>query len=128
GACALQRGGRGLVARAQRFAAIMLLALLGAARADAATALFPPLERPPLAPPLRLTGSFGEYRGGHLHAGLDLSTDEKVGMPVIAPLDGRIVRVRTSGVGYGRSLYLEAKDGRLLVLGHLDAFDEPLAS
>lgn len=135
-ACALQRGGRGLVAWAQWFAAIVLLAMLGATRADARsvmqirqdTALFPPLERPPLAPPLRLTGSFGEYRGGHLHAGLDLSTGEKVGMPVIAPLDGRIVRVRTSGVGYGRSLYLEAKDGRLIVLGHLDAFDEPLAS
>ena len=89
---------------------------------------FPPLGRPPLDPPLRLSGSFGEYRPGHFHAGLDLSTGERVGLPVYASLPGRILRVRASGVGYGRSVYLLAEDGRTLVYGHLDAFDEPLAS
>src|SRR5439155_1485129 len=39
-----------------------------------------------------------------------------------------VERVRTSGGGYGRSIYLHADDGRLFVFGHLDAFDEPLAS
>ncbi len=87
-----------------------------------------PLARPPLDPPLRLTGTFGEYRTGHFHAGVDLSTEEQVGRVVYASLDGHMVRMRTSGVGYGRSLYLLAPDGRLLVYGHLDAFDEPVAS
>ena len=106
-----------------------------AARAEAvfpdtvrAPQYFPPLERAPLDPPLRLSGSFGEYRPGHFHAGLDLSTGERVGAPVYAALPGYVMRVRASGVGYGRSLYVQADDGRLLVYGHLDAFEEPLAS
>lgn len=89
---------------------------------------FPPLEVPPLDPPLRLSGSFGEYRPGHFHAGLDFATGGQVGLPVYASLPGGVVRVRASGTGYGRSVYLQADDGRLLVYGHLDAFDEPLAS
>ena len=90
--------------------------------------LFPPLTRAPLDGPLILTGSFGEHRNSHVHAGLDFSTGGVVGKPVIAPLDGVIDRVRSSGAGYGRSIYLHAADGRLLVFGHLDAYDEPLAS
>jgi hypothetical protein len=89
---------------------------------------FPPLARAPLDPPLRISGGFGEYRPGHFHAGLDLATGEDVGRPVYASLAGHVVRVRASGVGYGRSIYLQADDGRLLVYGHLDAFDEPLSS
>jgi murein DD-endopeptidase MepM/ murein hydrolase activator NlpD len=81
----------------------------------------------PLATPMALTGSFGEARSSHFHAGLDLSTAERVGAPVQAPVGGHIVRVRASGVGYGRSLYLLADDGRLLVFAHLDAFDQPIA-
>src|SRR5262249_4156691 len=82
---------------------------------------------PPLDPPLRITATFGEYRGGHFHMGIDLSTDETVGKPVYAPMSGDIVRVRSSGVGYGRSIYLKARDGRMFVFGHLDRFDSPLA-
>ena len=94
----------------------------------AAASLFPPLTRAPLDGPLVLTGSFGEHRNSHVHAGLDFSTGGVVGKPVYAPLDGVIDRVRSSGAGYGRSIYLHAADGRLVVLAHLDAYDEPLAS
>ncbi len=87
-----------------------------------------PLARPPLEPPVVMNGGFGEYRSNHFHAGLDLGTGGRVGRPVFAPLGGWIERVRASGVGYGRSLYLRTTDGRTLVFGHLDAFAEPLAS
>jgi hypothetical protein len=87
-----------------------------------------PLARPPLDPPLVLNGGFGDYRSNHFHAGLDLGTGGHVGRPVFAPLDGWVERVRASGVGYGRSLYLHTADGRLLVFGHLDGFAEPLAA
>ncbi len=116
-------------------AALLWAALPGAVRGDGpapgsvpAPRYFPPVERDPLDAPLRVTGSFGEYRSGHFHAGLDFSTGERVGRPVYAALPGHVVRVRASGVGYGRSIYLQADDGRLLVYGHLDAFDEPLAA
>lgn len=108
---------------------LLVLALAAAlGPREPAPQYFPPVAHPPLDPPLALSGTFGEQRGGHFHAGLDLSTDEEIGHPVYAALPGRIVRVRSSGVGYGRSVYLLADDGRLLVYGHLDAFDEPLAS
>ena len=98
------------------------------AEAVRAPQYFPPLDHAPLDPPLRLSGSFGEYRPGHFHAGLDFATGGQVGLPVYASLPGGVVRVRASGIGYGCSVYLQADDGRLLVYGHLDAFDEPLAS
>lgn len=77
---------------------------------------------------LRVTGGFGEVRAGHFHAGYDFSTGRRVGRPVRAPLAGRVERVRASGAGYGRSVYLRADDGRLLVFGHLDAFAPALAA
>jgi hypothetical protein len=103
-------------------------AQIGSEEALPAPQYFPPLDHPPLDPPLRLSGGFGEYRPGHFHAGLDFATGGRVGLPVYASLPGSVVRVRASGIGYGRSVYLQADDGRLLVYGHLDAFDEPLAS
>jgi len=82
----------------------------------------------PLAAPLIFTGGFGERRIGHFHAGFDLGTGSRVGRPVRAPDGGWIERVRTSGVGYGRSIYLRIPDGRTLQFGHLDAFAGPLAA
>ncbi len=88
----------------------------------------PALTTAPLAGPLDLAGGFCEYRRGHFHAGFDLGTARRVGRLVLAPLPGTIERVRASGAGYGRSLYLRADDGRLLVFGHLDAYAEPIAA
>jgi hypothetical protein len=87
-----------------------------------------PLARAPLAPPLDVTGGFCEFRVGHFHAGFDFGTGHRVGKPVLAPGPGHVARVRASGIGYGRSIYLATDDGRLLQFGHLDAFAEPLAS
>jgi murein DD-endopeptidase MepM/ murein hydrolase activator NlpD len=99
----------------------------GAGAAESAP-FAPGLAFPPLAGPLDVAGGFCEYRQGHFHAGFDLGTGRRVGRPVLAPLPGSVERVRASGVGYGRSVYLRADDGRLLVFGHLDAYAEPLAS
>ncbi len=119
-----------------RFArsAVMLVAWAASARAaepariEPVPPLLPPLDHAPLHPPLRVTGSFGELRGGHFHAGLDFSTGGTTGRPVYAALPGYIERVRTSGAGYGRSLYLHARDGRLIVMAHLDQFARPIAA
>ncbi len=128
-ACAMQR-------RASRHVAacagtLALGALLGAlvpapSRAGAPAPLAPPLGVLPL-PTLRVTGGYGEVRDNHVHAGVDLSTGGHVGAAVRAPLAGWVERVRASGVGYGRSLYVRSRDGRLLVFGHLDAFAPAVA-
>src|SRR5262249_32491617 len=104
GRCRLHKRPR----RTMQFAAttLALVALaLAAVGADESpgTGLAPPLD-----PPLRITATFGEYRGGHFHMGIDLSTDETVGKPVYAPMSGDIVRVRSSAVGSGRPIYLKA--------------------
>src|SRR4249920_2654543 len=83
--------------------------------ANASTRWFPTFASSPLDTSLRVTSGFGDYRGTHFHAGLDFSTGEVVGKEVHAPGDGVVRRVRTSGVGYGRSLYVELRDGRLVV-------------
>lgn len=92
---------------------------------------------PPIAPdfphhvldaPRVLTGNFGEARTGRYHAGLDFSTGGVVGRAVHAPADGWIERLRASGTGFGRAIYMRTHDGRTLVFGHLDHFDEPMAS
>src|SRR5439155_20187677 len=56
------------------------------------------------------------------------STGRRVVSPFNAPDSGWFERVLASCVGYARSIYLHARDGRLIVFGHLDAFDEPLGS
>lgn len=107
--------------RGHRCVLLATLLLSGAPCATAAP-LGADLARPPLDPPLTLNGGFGDYRRGHFHAGLDLGTGRRVGKPVRAPESGWVERVRSSGAGYGRSLYLRTRDGRTLQLGHLDAF------
>ncbi len=99
----------------------------------AAQALLPlaiagPFAVPPLPTPSVITGGFGEIRSNHFHAGLDFSTGGLVGLEVRAPLGGWVERVRSSGAGYGRSIYLRTADDRLLVFGHLDAYAPPLAA
>src|SRR6185436_11823207 len=79
-----------------------------------------PLERTPR----EIVSAFGEYRYDHLHAGLDLSTGGAVGLPVRALGDGEVYRLKVEWRGYGRALYLRLRDGRRVVYGHLDRYDE----
>jgi hypothetical protein len=72
--------------------------------------------------PLQATGNFGDLRDGRFHAGIDYSTFGKVGRPVYAVDDGWVWRVRASGQGYGRSIYLQLRDGRFAVYGHLSRY------
>ena len=126
--CAMQRARSCPVACCARVLAWMFVCAL-ASGAQAASESFATALRWPLAGNAReLRGGFGEPRAGHFHAGLDLSTGHHTGAEVLAPGAGTIERVRTSGVGYGRSLYLRVNGDRLLVFGHLDAFAPELAA
>ena len=76
----------------------------------------------PLAQTPGLSSGFGEFRTAHFHAGLDYSTDQVEGKEVRAVEDGWVERVRASGVGYGRAVYLRLADGHTAVYGHLSRF------
>ena len=69
-----------------------------------------------------LTSTYAEYRSGRFHAGLDIKTWGKEGVPCIAVSDGYVWRVRTSPWGYGRALYIRLADGRTSVYAHLSGF------
>lgn len=75
----------------------------------------------PLDLPRALTSSFGEYRSGRFHMGIDLRTGG-IGKPVFAAADGYVSRLRCSPYGYGKAVYLQLNDGHTAVYGHLDGF------
>lgn len=92
--------------------------------AGALLALFlaaPRLLYPVDAPP-QVTSTVGTYRIGHHHAGLDLTTDNREGVRALAAMDGEIVRIKRSHVGYGRAVFIRHPGGWTTVYGHLERF------
>jgi len=80
----------------------------------------------PLEGTLRLSGNFGELRGSHFHAGLDIKTNLSIGKPVYAAADGYVSRVKVAHFGYGKALYLTHEGGFRSVYAHLDRFAESI--
>ena len=80
----------------------------------------------PLNIPLRLSANYGELRGGHFHAGIDIKTQGVIGTPVFAMDDGYVSRINVSPSGFGKALYITHPDGRMTVYGHLERFTEPI--
>ncbi|MDB4738732.1 M23 family metallopeptidase, partial [Flavobacteriaceae bacterium] len=77
---------------------------------------------PPLDIPLLLSGNFGELRGSHFHAGLDIKTQGRQGFPVRSIQNGSIRRIRVSVSGYGKAIYIDHPDGTTSVYAHLKNF------
>ncbi len=84
--------------------------------------------RSPLDIPLFLSGNFGELRSNHFHSGLDLKTQGVENMPVYAPADGYVSRIKIQAGGYGKALYVTHLNGYTTVYGHLNNFKENIAT
>lgn len=76
----------------------------------------------PLKVPLILSGTFGELRSNHFHSGLDIKTQQREGLDVIAAADGYISRIKIQEWGYGKALYITHPNGYTTVYGHLKKF------
>lgn len=76
----------------------------------------------PLKEKTYLTGTFGEFRKNHIHAGVDISTHGKIGLPIYAGDSGLLYRVKTQYLGFGKAIYIKLNNGNLLVYAHLDRF------
>ncbi len=103
--------------------ASVVVALLLASGAEGAGDLIAPLRGVRV-----LTSSFGEYRSGHYHGGLDFSTAGVEGEPVRAPADGEVTRLRASGTGYGNAVYFRMGGGRTAVFAHLSRYAPRIAA
>jgi hypothetical protein len=76
----------------------------------------------PIDIPLILSGSFGELRSNHFHSGLDIKTQQKEGIPIFAPADGFVNRIKVAFYGYGKALYIQHPNGYNTVYAHLQKF------
>lgn len=79
--------------------------------------------RSPIDTTITLAGNFGEIRPNHFHAGFDIKTNGKEGMPVYAVADGYISRIKISPYGYGKAIYITHPNGFTSVYGHLKSFE-----
>lgn len=77
---------------------------------------------PPLKIPIRVTGSFGEFRNDHLHAGIDFSTLSSTGHDVLAVKKGWLYRIKKRNTGEGNTIYLKHADETISVYAHLEDF------
>lgn len=73
-----------------------------------------------------LSGTFGELRSNHFHAGIDIKG--YVGKPIYAVEEGFVSRIKVQGGGYGNALYISHPNGYTSVYAHLDNYDEEIAA
>ena len=80
----------------------------------------------PLDITLVLSGTFGELRSSHFHAGLDIKTQQRQGLKVYAAAEGYVSRIKISHFGYGKAVYITHPNGYTTVYGHLQKLSERL--
>jgi hypothetical protein len=99
-----------------------------------AIAQFSPAERPrfgtdgdkyifPVNPGITgfLSGTMGELRNTHFHAGLDIRTNNMEGVPIRAAQRGYISRIILGSGGYGKVVFVTHPNGQTTLYAHLSA-------
>lgn len=76
----------------------------------------------PLDVPLILAGTFGELRSNHFHSGMDIKTEQRTGLKVLAAGEGYVSRIKVQQWGFGKALYVQHPNGYTTVYGHLKEF------
>ncbi|HZE85160.1 MAG TPA: M23 family metallopeptidase, partial [Puia sp.] len=84
--------------------------------------------RDPLNIPMSLAANFGELRPGHYHMGLDIRTQKKENLPVLAAADGYIAKVKIEPAGFGQAIYINHPNGYTTLYAHLNQFFPALAA
>ena len=69
-----------------------------------------------------VSGSFGELRSNHFHAGIDFTTNQAIGLPIYSIDEGFVSRIFVSPAGYGKAVYIDHPNGYTSVYAHLDTF------
>src|SRR5690606_30483797 len=74
------------------------------------------------------SGTFGELRATHFHAGDDYRTQQRIGLPLHAAAEGYVSRVRVQIGGGGNSVYINHPNGYTTVYLHMDSFNDALTN
>lgn len=80
----------------------------------------------PLEIPIVLGGTFGELRNNHFHSGLDIKTQQRDGLNVLAAATGYVSRIRVALWGYGKVIYINHPNGYTSVYAHLSKFNDEI--
>ncbi len=78
--------------------------------------------RSPVGYTMTLSGTFGELRPNHFHAGIDIKPNKGIGDAILSAADGYVSRIKVSSRGYGNALYIDHPNGYTTVYAHLNAF------
>ncbi|NQD71220.1 M23 family metallopeptidase [Sphingobacterium shayense] len=84
--------------------------------------------RNPLNIAMDASGTFGELRSTHFHAGDDYRTQQRIGLPLHAAAEGYVSRVRVQIGGGGNSVYIDHPNGYTTVYLHMDSFNDALTN
>ncbi|MGE8527571.1 M23 family metallopeptidase [Chryseobacterium rhizosphaerae] len=82
--------------------------------------------RNPLNIPMQLAANFGAVRANHFHMGLDLRTNSKENLPVVAAADGYVSRIKVERYGFGNAVYITHPNGYTTVYAHLNKYFDRL--
>ncbi|ASW75596.1 metalloendopeptidase [Chryseobacterium piperi] len=82
--------------------------------------------RNPLNIPIQLTANFGAVRSNHFHMGLDMRTNSRENLPVVAAADGYVSRIKTERYGFGNAVYITHPNGYTTVYAHLNKYFDKL--
>lgn len=71
------------------------------------------------------TSNFGENRGDHIHAGIDIGVNRQTNIGAVSMTPGTIAYIGKRG-GYGNVVEYLANDGHYIIYGHLDSIAKGL--
>ncbi|RYG53225.1 MAG: M23 family metallopeptidase [Chitinophagaceae bacterium] len=80
----------------------------------------------PVATKPALVANFGELRSNHYHMGLDMRTEQRENLRVLAAERGFVSRIKIEPWGFGRAIYIDHPNGVTSVYGHLNDFEPAL--
>src|SRR5688572_30731211 len=102
----------------------LLLVFAGTLMLSAHTTKYPVTYfQSPVNREIKLSGTFGELRSNHFHAGLDIkSLRGRSGDTLYAAASGFVSRIQVNAWGYGNVLYIDHPNGFTTVYAHLDRF------
>ncbi|MBD2755021.1 M23 family metallopeptidase [Spirosoma validum] len=75
-----------------------------------------------------LAGGLGDLRPNHFHAGIDIRTGGREGLPVHAAADGYVSRIAVFTGGYGNVIFIKHPNGLTTVYGHLKTLNDTLGT
>lgn len=76
----------------------------------------------PVNIPMSLTANFGELRPGHWHMGLDLRTNQKENLPILASAGGYIAQIGIRPLSFGKFIVINHPNGYSTLYAHLNEF------